>query len=232
MAQRAGARGRLLSEPSTVSLAECAGSAASAAGPSLVVPKGDPPTLDGAIDDPEWEGAARVELDAGGEARFVHDGARLYVGIRGGGEGWSHVYLAGADTVCVLHASAALGSVRYARAADGSWHTGDTFAYELRDTSLSAEAEAARAAYLAAHGWVATLSPMGEPGAQEFAIDLARLPPAVRIAVLYASDPAAPSAWPALADDTRRSELVRGDAPTPLTFDPDTWGALELSEWP
>jgi L-ascorbate metabolism protein UlaG (beta-lactamase superfamily) len=221
---------RLLSEPSTVSLAECAGSAASTTGPSLVVPRGDSPTLDGAIDDTEWQGAARVELDAGGEARFVHDGARLYVGIRGGGEGWSHVYLAGDDTVRVLHASAALGSVRYGRAADGSWHTADTFVYELRDTSLSAEAEAARQAHLAAHGWVATLSPMGEPGSQEFAIDLARLPPRPRVAVLYASDPGAPSAWPALSDDTRRPELVRGDAPTSLTFDPDTWAALELAE--
>jgi hypothetical protein len=55
---------RLLTEPSTVSLAECAVSAASAPGPSLVIPKGDPPTLDGATDDPEWEGAARPEARA------------------------------------------------------------------------------------------------------------------------------------------------------------------------
>lgn len=222
---------RLLTEPSTVSVAECAAPAADPAEPRLVVPKGPAPRLDGAIGDAEWEGAVRVELDAGGEALFVQDGERLHVGIRGPAEGWSHVYLAGADTVRVLHASAALGSVRYGRAADGSWHTEDTFVYELRDTSLSPEAEEARAAYLASHGWVATLSRMGEPGEQEFAIDLGRLPPEPRIAVLQASDPEAPTAWPTLSDDaTRRPELVRGDAPTPLSLDPDTWAALELAE--
>ena len=71
---------------------------------------------------------------------------------------------------------------------------------------------------------------MGEPGAYEVAIDLARLGPGVRIAVLHASGPAAPAMWSALADDTRDPVLVRGDAPTPLSFQPETWATIELAE--
>src|SRR5688572_5660318 len=97
--------------------------------------------------------------------------------------------------VRVLHASAALGSVRYVRAADGTWHTADAFVYELRDTSLSPAAEEGRARYLDEHGWVATLFGMGGPGAYEYAIDLARLGPEVRIAVLQAGDAATATTW-------------------------------------
>jgi hypothetical protein len=71
---------------------------------------------------------------------------------------------------------------------------------------------------------------MGEPGAQEYAIDLARLGPEPRIAIVQASDPAAPTGWPALGDGTREPVLVRGDAPTPLSFDLDAWATLDLAE--
>lgn len=199
-------------------------------GPSLVVPRGSAPALDGRFGEAEWAGGAAVELDAGGHARFLHDGARLHVAIQGPAEGWSHVYLARGDTVRVLHASAALGSVRYVRDADGAWSTDDAFVYELRDTSLSPAAEEGRAGYFVEHGWVGSLFGMGEPGAYEIAIDLARLGPEVRIAVLFAGDPAAPTTWPPLADGARDPVLVRGDAATPLSFQPETWATLQLAE--
>ena len=204
--------------------------AAGASGPHLVVPRSDAPRLDGILGEADWGAGAQVALDAGGHARYLHDGARLYVAVQGPVAGWSHVYLASGDTVRVLHASAALGSVRYVRSADGTWQTDEAFAYELRDTSLSPAAEEGRARYLAEHGWVASLSGMGEPGAQEYAIDLARLGPEPRIAIVQAGDAAAPTGWPVLTDGTRDPVLVRGDAPTPLSFDLDAWATLELAE--
>lgn len=191
------------------------------------IPTGGAITLDGTLDETEWWGAVRQPLEGGGEVWLRHDGAFLYVGVRGTAEGWSHVYVPHPDTVRVLHASAALGTAIY-RPQGAAWEPVQAFDWAVRAPDLGPEAQAARAAFLGAHGWVASTNRMGTPTDIEFQIDR-RLFAAddPRLAVVYASDAEHPHFWPAsLADDTRRAELIFGTTPAGLRFEPAQWTTL------
>src|SRR5215203_2573652 len=83
--------------------------------PIKLAPTGGAVTIDGKIEDAEWQGAPVFELAGGGRVFFKTDGEYLYVGVRGTAKGWSHLYLnQGENTsVSVMHASAALGMTLY-----------------------------------------------------------------------------------------------------------------------
>lgn len=181
--------------------------------------------LDGRLAEREWTEATEHPLTNGGRLLLHQDTSYLFVAVEGVGEGWSHVYVLGRDTVHVLHASAALGTARYVR--DGSpWRLVSPFVWSVRDTTISEAAEAARAAFAAREGWVANTNGMGAGHVIEFRIaDDLFGSEAPRLAVLFAEDPAAPSYWPAsLADATLDADLIRGTPPPHLVLVPSTWG--------
>ncbi len=189
----------------------------------LDVPRAAAPVLDGEIGEEEWKGGAVRPLGGGGEARFQRDEDRLYVAIKGRGEGWSHVYFGDENEIRVLHASAALGDAVYRRSSDDRWAPVSGFAWEMRETAMTSEAVAAREAYLVRRGWVATTSGMGDPAEHEFAIDLDAIPAAARIVVLHATDPSDAIVWPSTEDAVQDPGLVRGSTPSELVFEPSSW---------
>ena len=70
-------------------------------------------TLDGRVDSLEWKKATSYPLQHSGEVKIMSDQNYIYVAVKGGSRGWSHVYAKRGATVRVLHASAALGTAVY-----------------------------------------------------------------------------------------------------------------------
>ena len=138
-------------------------------GPMVHAPSGSPIILDGRLSVDEWANALQEPLSGGGELLLMAHGQNLFLGVRGPGFGLAHVAMASPDTIWVLHASAALGSIVYARGPEG-WDKVRDPVWELRDTTLSPEASQARLAYLKENGWVATTGKMGRENEVEFLI--------------------------------------------------------------
>lgn len=190
-------------------------------------------TLDARLDSLEWSRAA-LRTSSGGKATLLlqHDGRFLYLGVRASVPGFASVCLETGDSVRILHASAALGSVRYGRAGL-AWASADTaFTYGMRNPDSSAAARAERATYLDRHGWVATTFRMSGGRSHEMQIALEGLP---RIAVAYFI-PLDDNRWeieswpgPGNAEGCSEPRLVRGFVPRPLRFRPVEWADLVLS---
>ncbi len=196
---------------------------------TIEVPRGSAITLDGRLSDDEWAAAARQELVGGGEVRFKHDGAHLFIGVRGANRGWSHIYVPDGESIHVLHASAALGTAIYRRSGD-AWQPVQSFQWAMRDRSMSEQAMAARESFLKSTGWVASTNGMGAGNEIEFKISRSFLKGASpRIAVLYASDPKSPAYWPgSLTDDCLKEKLIFGTTPNDLKFNTSVWATIEF----
>lgn len=214
-----------------------AGLTVSAAGPRIDVPRGAPIAIDGTIDPTEWDGAVMQRLPDGTQLRLRHDGSHLFLAITATTQGFSSVCVVSRDdTVRVLHASAALGSLTYAR--DGeSWRTRETeFVYGMRNTALTDQARAERSAYLSSHGWVASTSEMGGGFAQEVQIAVATLSTTPRLALgRFAMKDRSGDVhpWPASMrkdDGCANDKLVRGFVPRALAFEPAEWASLNLAK--
>ena len=88
-------------------------------GPTVRAPSGSPIILDGQLAVDEWADALQEPLSGGGELLLMAHGQNLFLGVRGPGFGLAHVAMASPDTIWVLHASAALGSIVYAKGPEG-----------------------------------------------------------------------------------------------------------------
>jgi hypothetical protein len=202
--------------------------AAPAAANELAVPFADPPLIDGKLDDQAWSQARVVELARGVILRFVHDGAKVYIGVSGipGADsfGFTCVLIAEPGAIGLLHASAKLGSARYLPAGDGAFAPqSKTYDWQPPDALLRDE------------GWTATTAGELVPRQQEFALTFARLglPAQPRpIAIGYfamtpggtALSDAETVVWPTGLDDaTANVALIAGFNPDGLRFAPDRW---------
>lgn len=197
------------------------------------VPRGEPITLDGLVDDGEWRNALRIEHPPGTVVRLLRDEASLFIGITSSRAGFASLCVAGGGAVHVLHASAALGAVTYRPRGD-VWQSADTaFRYAMRNRALDDAARGQRAAYLAEHGWVASTIDMGGRTAQEMQLSLSRFPLPVSIALGRFLLPDGLESWPsslAPVDGCVAPELVRGDVPRALRFDTGRW--VPIAPWP
>ena len=206
-----------------------------AAGSPLKVPKAAAPiVIDAQLGPQEWTRAVVEPLPGGGTLRLQHDGRFLFLGLTAGSEGFPSLCAARGETVRVLHASAALGSVSYTRSG-AEWTTADTeFVYGMRDASDSAEARKERRAYLDRHRWLATTFSMGGGRTYEMQISLDLLGEAPRLALGYYASAGQGSVvpWPealaAARDGCVETKLVQGHVPKALRFDPAAWVALTL----
>lgn len=208
----------------------CAGATGSL--PTVKVPRGPAPTIDGVIDSTEWRGAAVERLSNGLTVRLQHDGTYLFLAISSTGEGFPSICAVKGDTLRVLHASAALGAMIYTRTPEG-WSRRDTvFVYGMRNTELTPAARDERRAYLAEHRWVASTFRMGQGRAHELQLSLALLDRVPRIAVGYYRTQGAQAAWPeslvAEGEGCGELRLLQGYASSGPRFRPDMYVELEL----
>jgi hypothetical protein len=216
----------------------CAGGAAHAAEPAIHVPQGAAVVIDGRMNEAEWERAAVQRLPDGTILRLQHDGRYLLLGIEGGKQGFPSVCVAHGESVRVLHASAALGSVAYSRS-QGDWTTGENeFVYGMRNTELTEAARAERSEYLSRHAWLASTYRMGDGRAYELQISLSILPEKSGLAVAYfvpAGETGSIVRWPqslAPGDGCADDKLVRGHVPARLRFKPEQWAELRMEKGP
>jgi hypothetical protein len=201
----------------------------------IEVPHAPAPVIDGSLDKDEWAGAASDRLSDGSIIRFQHDAEHLFVAIEAATSGFPSLCVAIGDTVRVLHASAALGSVTYSRAGR-DWTSADkAFVYGMRNPAVSDAARAERQSYLKDQGWLSTTVPMTKGRAQEMQISFAVTGRTPRIALGYliigSGDPLLISTWPrsmSAADGCAESRLVSGYVPSPLSFETDGWATLRL----
>lgn len=187
-------------------------------------------SLDGTITAEETSAATDSLVEAGAAMYFRRDGDVLWVGVESDPIGVSSLCVGTGSEVWVLHASAALGMLTYG-AEEDRWRTSDSFAWSLRDTSMSPEALAERQAYLDEHGWVATTSGMGQDGHAEFLLTEDRLPAGdrfVALGIMPSQHPEHILGLPApSAGDCALGDLVRGMVPgAALSFDPPSWKAM------
>jgi hypothetical protein len=208
--------------------------AAFAAQPARPIPRAAPAVIDGRADDGEWQDAPRASSPDSLQVRLQHDGTSLFVSVTAPSDGFTSLCLGDARAVRILHASAALGAVDYTPSG-GTWVPGQkSFVYSMRNTALTAEAAAERRAYLTEHKWVANTARMSTDRTQEFQIDLKTLAPGARLAMGYyvLAGGGSVLTWPetmSSGDGCGAIDLVRGNVPASLTFDPSKWMPLPFA---
>ena len=183
--------------------------------------------LDGTITISERREATDSLKEHGTASFFRRVGDFLLVAIESDSIGVASLCIGNQDEVNVLHASAALGALKF-QPRDGLWYTADRFTWSLRDTSMSSKAQADRLSFLDRLGWVATTSAMGHPRQTEFVIRQSVLPDGkwfVGLGIMPSERPDEIIGLPASsAGDCASPDLVRGvDPTTGLTFNPTAW---------
>ena len=183
-----------------------------------------PIVIDGREGLQEWKAANVIPLANGGSILYRSSAGGVDLAVRTEENGWSHIYLFDGELIRILHASAALGTAEYVRSANG-WRPVREFEWGARDASMSAEAVEVRRKHLLQQGWVASTTNMGEQGFLEFHLDQRLLSGSdIRIAVVSAASADAPHYWPeTLGDATLAEELIYGNTPADLEFDPGQW---------
>ncbi len=184
-----------------------------------------PVKLDGHFSDEEWNGAKKQALIGGGDIRILQHSGELFIGLQGLKKGWSHLYVFNGEAIFVFHASAALGTGIYEKDKDGVWQPTQTFVYAARKADQSEEAIKARLAFFETNGWLANTNGMGDGKTFEFKLAKKIVSNhRIRMAAVYAIDVAAANYWPeSLKDDCLKEELVFGNTPSSLKFDPNHW---------
>jgi hypothetical protein len=199
--------------------------------PEVKLAPGPAITIDGKIDDAEWKGAASFPAKNGGTVFFGYDGNYLFVGVRGPEYGWSHLYLNYADApeVYVHHASAALGTATYRPDKGGKWQSSNPFSWDLRDRVINPDLQKKMDDYLAKNFWVANNNNTGNRNEIEF-----KIKPrggSLKVAIVFAVDETGRYFFPeSLSDDTIKDQLVRGDTPPDLKFEPAQWATVILEK--
>jgi hypothetical protein len=201
-------------------------------GPEIKLSPGATIAIDGKIEDAEWKGAASFPTKNGGTAFFRYDGSYLFVGVRGPAQGWSHLYVNEQDdkAVFVYHASAALGSTTYRSDDNSKWQSSNPFSWELRDRVINPEVQRKMDDYITKNFWVANNSNTGNKNEIEFKVKPRGDGP-IRVAVIFAVGESGRYFFPeTLSDDTINDNLVRGNTPPDLKFDPARWATIILEK--
>ena len=142
----------------------------------------------------------------------------LRIVVSGGKPGIASVFVANHDVVNVLHSSAALGTAVYKR--DGRrWKLVRGFEYSCRDPNDIA----ARQRFFAREGWLSDVS--SRPIRQRvFRLGNKLIGRGARMAIVHFVFPKGVKVQSASArDDPSNPEILRGQTPALLSFDPATW---------
>jgi len=191
----------------------------------IAVPYGATVTVDGTMEESEWEAESSFAASAQCTHYVVHDGTFLYLGIRSGGRGFGSPCLVQSGSVSVLHASAALATASYGRDGD-QWVLTQGFAsWECRDEGLTRmELVPVRDAFLSEHGWIASTGGMGNHNEVEYAIRLQGED--LRMQLLFYDTGSFPRmvSWPHLEGDLQAyRQLLDGNLPVRMSFETRRW---------
>jgi len=196
---------------------------------SLMIPSGNPPTIDGTQSPGEWDEAAVETFADGSQLLLMQVGDYLYLGIRANESGMiaGNVYIHRDDEIAILHTSAALGTAIYQKGEAG-WQQIQDFTWRCRNTGTSESAQAERAEFLQGEGWLAANGRMGTPNELEYQIKISEPNFRLAVAIIRSSYPYEKVPWPAHLDDDCILPTP-GGLPADLHFSPDQWARLELS---
>lgn len=182
------------------------------------VPQAEPPVIDGVIGDAEWEGAAIVEMSDGAAAHLLYSEETLYVGVAGDAIGSVNVVIASADSVSILHSSAALGSAEY-EWAGSVWPLVRGFDWCCRRNSP----DTARQALFDEEGWEANIGYTGNAGEVEYAIAIPWRDSSFAISSVRSGTDQ--GFWPAGLTPEAQDQLV-GSPPQERDYNLDEWGTI------
>ena len=194
----------------------------------LIVPAGDPPSIDGIHSPGEWDDALLKTFADGSQLLYLRSGDFLYLGIIGkDAEMFSNnVYINQGDEVTILHSSAALGTAIYHKI-DNIWNQTQDFTWRCRKTDQSEAAQAERTEFLQAEGWLASNGRMGTPNEMEYMITMPDQDFRMAVTIIKSSPSYEKIPWPAnLKDDCIRE--TPGGLPDIMEFTPNEWGAIDL----
>ena len=202
------------------------GTACAAETPEILhVPAGTAPVLDGVMSGNEWDDAIALPLADGVTLRAKHDESFLYLGVRAQtpSQVVGNVYIARDARVEILHASHALGEAVYVPE-HGGWTLDDPFVWACRVLGFSDSALEQRQAFLADHGWLATVVNLGETETMEYqiAIDAESMRMLFRFDIYGETQEIL--TWPADSD----VGLEPGPLPREAAFRPDAWCDVRL----
>lgn len=186
--------------------------------------------IDGNLSNKELKDAQKQEMAGGGNAFYKIIDSKLYVGVRGLKPGISHICVTDGKDIYVFHASAALGTAVF-KQKDGKWQLTQKFKWELRDITMTPEAETTRKNFYKKNGWVASVGGMGKSTEMEYIISSKFTQgDKFKFVAVYASDPKSISFYPQkITDDTKFVKLISGDPPVTLKFEPKTWSVISTS---
>lgn len=186
------------------------------------VPASNSIQLDGIINDSEWKNAKEYSLTGGGKLYVKKENKELYIAMAGNKQAWAHVYLYRSDTIQVFHASAALGEAKYIKQ-NSLWRNIQTFQWALREKEYNDDLVKKQQDHFQKHGWVANNNSMGNGLTFEFKLNLFH-PIPVSFACVLAEVPLELHYFPgSLSDNTILPQLVQGNTPDSLQFDPVSW---------
>lgn len=195
--------------------------------PTLSVPAGEAPALDGTLSAGEWDDATEIQLNSRTTLFLKHAGGTLYVGVSARTMGVVSPCIVRGDDVWVLHASAALGTAIYEQGSD-TWSQTQDFTWRCRATGFDDAALREREAFLEQEAWLGTIGYLGTRRHFEYRIELLgedTLP--ILFLFLDPGPPIVVVSWPmdlSGADDY--TELITGPVPKAMSFDIGTWALL------
>ncbi|HSR53693.1 MAG TPA: hypothetical protein VLV83_22940 [Acidobacteriota bacterium] len=190
--------------------------------------------LDGTLEPEEWQPAQSVTLQHGTRLLIQQSGSRLFIGIKAQ-DGFSigNIFIRRGDQIWNLHASAAMGTIRFAASGDG-WQVEEQSGWSGRGANL-AEVESDFEASFQQYGWAGTNARLGASGEREFALKLDHFLPRgegeLRLVITHIHlDPERIESWPQPDDSTIDPQVLKGYFPEQLSFNESGWGVLVLGD--
>lgn len=192
----------------------------------VVIPEGSVPIIDGTLSSDEWADALSIPLNEDSTLFLKHAEGFLYLAVQATTMGVPSPLIVRNGEVCVLHASAALGTAIYAQEEE-AWILTHGFTWQCRTGGFTAAAVAERDLFLKQEGWLGTIGHLGIPTEFEYMLLLGEEPLQMLFLFLETTNPFQVLSWP-VSQDIASSylEIITGPIPGEATFDLDTWAIL------
>ena len=189
----------------------------------VLIPLGSASTLDGVLEEGEWDDALAVLLDDSTTLFMKHADGLLYLGIRAPEMGVGNLCIVRDGEVRVLHSSAALGTAIYEYVED-TWQLKQDFVWRCRGRGFSSAAVEQREEFFETEGWLATISYLGTPEEMEYKVLLDEESLRMFYVYLPASNPTAILSWPASV----AQNVIPGPIPLVAHLDLAQWAIVTL----